>query len=88
MPLICTENPVIERENAQGWMSTGRDTSRIASGLGRASDSALHSIRDPQKPEHVLALECRSCGARWSSVPELDGEFPQGFWRCPRGCDW
>jgi len=38
--------------------------------------------------EHVLVLECRSCGARWTNVPGPDGEFPGGFWRCPRGCDW
>lgn len=89
MTVVFTEIPVIKRENDQYWMSTGRDTSRIANGLGRACDSALDSVRDPQKPdEHVLTLECRSCGARWSSVPEPDGEFRQGFWRCPRGCDW
>lgn len=44
---------------------------------------------DPEKiNQHVLVLECRSCGARWSNMPGPDGEFHSGFWRCPRGCDW
>lgn len=34
-----------------------------------------------------LVLDCRSCGRRWSTAPGLDGEFPSGFWRCPR-CNW
>ena len=89
MPAVFTEIRRIERETAQHEMSIGQDISGIPNEVGRVCDSALDSIRDGHKPdEHVLTLECRSCGARWSSVPEPGGEFRQGFWRCPRGCDW
>lgn len=89
MPAIFTEIRGTERETAQHEMSTGQDISGIANEVGRVYDSALDSIRDGPKPdEYVLTLECRSCGARWSGVPESDREFRQGFCRCPRGCDW
>jgi hypothetical protein len=89
MPEVFIELRGIERDTAQQGMSTGQDISGIANEVGRVCDPALDSIRDEQKPdEHVLTLECRSCGARWSSVPEPGGEFRQGFWLCPRGCDW
>ena len=80
MPMVFTEIPRIEHETAQDRMSAGRDIADTANDVGRVSDSALD--------EHVLTLECRSCGARWASVPQPDGEFRHDFWRCPRGCDW
>ena len=89
MQMAFTENPRLEPENDHRGTSTGRRTSGIANGFARICDSALDSARNREKQnEYVLVLECRSCGARWSNVPEPDGEFQRGFWRCPRGCDW
>jgi hypothetical protein len=89
MPSAISEIPGIERENAQNVTSTGRRPSPIANGPDGACDSGFNPIRNPRRTdEHALILECRSCAARWLSLPEADGEFAQGFWRCPRGCDW
>lgn len=88
MTVLFTEMPAINRENVQHWIGARRDTARMADSLGGARDPSHDSVWDPQKlGEHVLSLECRSCGARWSTVPEPDGEFHKGFWRCPRRCD-
>jgi hypothetical protein len=89
MQAAFTEISGIERENAYHGTRTGRRTSSIANGFARIYGSALDPVRDRREPnDHVLILECRSCGARWSNVPGPDGEFKRGFWRCPRGCDW
>jgi hypothetical protein len=37
---------------------------------------------------YALVLECRTCGASWSNIPGPDGDFPRGFWRCPKLCNW
>jgi hypothetical protein len=40
-----------------------------------------------EKVGYDLTLICRACGDRRLVAARPDGEFPSGFWLCPRGCD-
>ena len=35
-----------------------------------------------------LALECNTCGERWSPSHRTDGRLVEGYWRCPNRCNW
>ena len=40
-------------------------------------------IGDPSS----MALECATCGARWSPCIQPGGRMPRRYWQCPASCN-
>ncbi len=32
-------------------------------------------------------IQCNSCGQIWSPNIQEGGKLPNGFWKCPKGCN-
>jgi hypothetical protein len=44
-----------------------------------------HGIKLVCASQYVM--ECKECGQQWAPLIQTGGRRPQGWWKCPNGCN-
>jgi hypothetical protein len=37
--------------------------------------------------QHLRQLQCDQCGQIWSPMIQSGSRMPNGYWKCPNGCN-